>query len=51
MKLFTHSDGWVHSLPSVGGKWTETRDLRAMPAETFHEWWAANKSANKKEAR
>jgi len=39
-KLFTRSDGWIHSLPSVGGKWTMTRDLRGLPEKTFHEWWA-----------
>jgi L-lactate dehydrogenase complex protein LldF len=39
--LFTRKDGWIHSLPSVGGKWTQTRDLRGLPRQTFHEWWAA----------
>jgi L-lactate dehydrogenase complex protein LldF len=44
--LFTGSDGWIHWLPSVGGKWTQTRDLRGLPSQTFHEWWAArNKEA------
>ncbi len=37
--LFTRKDGWIHSLPSVGGKWTQTRDLRGMPKQTFHEWF------------
>ncbi len=32
--LFTRKDGWIHSLPSVGGKWTQTRDLRGFPART-----------------
>lgn len=41
--LFTRSDGWIHSLPSVGDKWTQTRDLRGLPKETFHEWWANRK--------
>jgi L-lactate dehydrogenase complex protein LldF len=39
--LFTRKDGWIHSLPSVGGKWTQTRDLRGLPSQTFHSWWAA----------
>ena len=39
LRLFTRRDGWIHSLPSVGAKWTETRDLRGMPKQTFHEWW------------
>jgi L-lactate dehydrogenase complex protein LldF len=37
--LFTGKDGWIHSLPSVGGKWTQTRDLRGFPKETFREWF------------
>jgi L-lactate dehydrogenase complex protein LldF len=40
-RLFTRKDGWIHSLPSLGAKWTQTRDLRALPSQTFHEWWAA----------
>jgi L-lactate dehydrogenase complex protein LldF len=40
-RLVTRKDGWIHSLPSVGGKWTQTRDLRGLPSQTFHEWWAA----------
>ena len=39
--LFTRKDGWIHSLPSVGGKWTQTRDLRGLPNQTFHSWWAS----------
>jgi L-lactate dehydrogenase complex protein LldF len=39
--LFARRDGWVHSLPGLGRNWTQTRDLRAMPPQTFHEWWAA----------
>jgi L-lactate dehydrogenase complex protein LldF len=45
LRLFTRKDGWIHSLPSVGAKWTETRDLRGMPKQTFHEWW--EKAGNK----
>ena len=36
LKLFTRKDGWIHSLPSVGAKWTQTRDLRGLPKQTFH---------------
>jgi L-lactate dehydrogenase complex protein LldF len=45
--MFTRSDGWIHSLPSVGGKWTQTRDLRGMPSQPFHAWWAARKKEAK----
>jgi L-lactate dehydrogenase complex protein LldF len=45
-RLFTRKDGWIHSLPSIGGKWTQTRDLRGLPKQSFHEWWASrNKEA------
>ncbi len=47
LKFFTRKDGWIHSLPSVGAKWSQTRDLRGLPKQTFHEWWAARQ----KEAR
>ena len=47
LKFFTRKDGWIHSLPSVGSKWTQTRDLRGLPKQTFHGWWAARQ----KEAR
>jgi L-lactate dehydrogenase complex protein LldF len=41
LKLFTGRDGWIHHLPSLGGKWTQTRDLRGLPKQPFHAWWAA----------
>lgn len=47
LKLFTGKDGWIHHLPSVGGKWTQTRDLRGLPKEPFHSWWVSRQ----KEAR
>ena len=40
LKFFTGRDGWIHKLPSVGSKWTQTRDLRGMPKQPFHSWWA-----------
>jgi L-lactate dehydrogenase complex protein LldF len=45
-KLVTRRDGWIHSLPSVGAKWTQTRDLRGLPKQTFHAWWAERKAAS-----
>jgi L-lactate dehydrogenase complex protein LldF len=46
-KLVTRRDGWIHSLPSVGGKWTQTRDLRGLPKQTFHEWWKDREQGSK----
>ena len=40
LRLFTRKDGWIHALPSLGARWTGTRDLRGLPKQTFHEWWA-----------
>jgi L-lactate dehydrogenase complex protein LldF len=40
LRLFTGKDGWIHSLPGMGAKWTMTRDLRGLPDQTFHAWWA-----------
>jgi len=41
LRVFTRKDGWIHSLPGIGAKWTQTRDLRGLPDQTFHGWWAA----------
>ena len=41
LRPFTRKDGWIHALPSLGSRWTMTRDLRGLPDQTFREWWAA----------
>ena len=50
-RIFTGKDGWIHRLPSVGAKWTLTRDLRGLPKQTFHEWWAARGNQRSGEAK
>ena len=47
LKIITGKDGWIHRLPSVGGKWTQTRDLRGLPQQPFHIWWAARQKETK----
>ena len=47
LRFFTRKDGWIHSLPSVGGKWTQTRDLRGLPKQSFHCWWAARQKGTR----
>jgi len=32
-------EGWIGWLPGLLGGWTATRDLQAMPKQTFREWW------------
>ena len=49
LRFFTRKDGWIHSLPSVGGKWTQTRDLRGLPRQTFHQWWAERDTGNREQ--
>jgi len=45
--FFTRKDGWIHALPSVGAKWTQTRDLRGLPRQSFRDWWAAREKEAK----
>lgn len=30
---------WITWLPGFFGGWTQSRDLRAMPKQTFRDWW------------
>ncbi|QNI35769.1 LutB/LldF family L-lactate oxidation iron-sulfur protein [Edaphobacter albus] len=32
-------EGWIGWLPGLLGGWTQVRDLKEMPKETFREWW------------
>jgi L-lactate dehydrogenase complex protein LldF len=41
LRPFTRKDGWIHSLPSLGSRWTASRDLRGLPNQTFRDWWSA----------
>ena len=43
LRPFTRKDGWIHSMPGIGAKWTQTRDLRGLPLQTFHGWWATRR--------
>jgi L-lactate dehydrogenase complex protein LldF len=51
LKPFTGKDGWIHSLPGMGSRWTMTRDLRGLPEQTFREWWAERDTRAGKEGR
>ena len=31
--------GWISWLPGMLGGWSQTRDLKEMPKETFRDWW------------
>jgi hypothetical protein len=47
LRFFTHRDGWIHALPGIGAKWTQTRDLRGLPKQAFHDWWADRQRGKK----
>ena len=40
-------DGHLHHLPGLLGAWTETRDLPAIPDESFRDWWAKREKAKR----
>ena len=43
-KPFVASDGWMHKLPGMAGRWTAARDLRAVPKESFRDWWKSSRA-------
>jgi L-lactate dehydrogenase complex protein LldF len=47
LRFFTGKDGWIHWMPSLGARWTVTRDLRGLPSQTFRQWWAAREKEGK----
>ena len=36
-------EGWIGWLPGLLGGWTQVRDLREMPKQTFREWFEGRK--------
>ena len=51
LRFFTGKDGWINRMPSLGARWTMSRDLRAFPDQTFRDWWATHDASRNKEAR
>jgi L-lactate dehydrogenase complex protein LldF len=37
---FVKRSGFIERLPFMLAGWTETRDLKPLPAQSFREWWA-----------
>jgi L-lactate dehydrogenase complex protein LldF len=37
-KFFEH-DGELRNLPGLAGGWTKFRDLKAIPKQSFRDWW------------
>lgn len=42
------SHGWMKNLPGMLGNWTRVRDLRALPPQTFREWWKQRSHSERK---
>jgi L-lactate dehydrogenase complex protein LldF len=40
--------GWIDWLPGMLGGWTQVRDLREMPKQTFRQWFEEREKAGKK---
>ena len=40
-------EGWIGWLPGLLGGWTQVRDLREMPKETFREWFEGRSAGGK----
>ncbi len=38
---FVTDDGFIERLPFMLSGWTRTRDLEALPAQSFRDWWRA----------
>jgi len=44
-KPFEHG-GSLRRLPGILAGWSDTRDLPALPKQTFRQWWAARKKGS-----
>ncbi len=45
-KVLVSRNGFIEWLPGMLGGWTKTRDLPALPAESFRDWWRRTRSAH-----
>ena len=44
-KPLVSKNGFIEWMPLVLSGWTQTRDLKAMPAQSFRDWWAKEKAS------
>lgn len=44
---FVGSDGFIHHLPMMMSGWTQSRDMEAMPKQSFREWFKQRGSEGK----
>jgi L-lactate dehydrogenase complex protein LldF len=44
-KPLVSKNGFIEWMPLMLSGWTQTRDLKAMPAQSFRDWWAKEKAS------
>jgi L-lactate dehydrogenase complex protein LldF len=42
--------GWIEWMPGMLGGWSQVRDLRVMPKQTFRQWFEQREKARAKKA-
>lgn len=47
-KVVVSKNGFIERLPLMLSGWTQTRDLRPLPAQSFRDWWAERERAQRK---
>jgi len=50
-KPLVSKNGFIEWLPLMLNGWTQTRDLKAMPPQSFRDWWAKEKAPNAEKRR
>jgi L-lactate dehydrogenase complex protein LldF len=43
-RVLVSKNGFIEWMPLMLSGWTQTRDLKAMPAQSFRDWWAQEKA-------
>lgn len=44
-KMFVSKSGFIERLPFMLSGWTQTRDLKALPQQSFRDWWAQRETS------
>ncbi|MGA8043465.1 MAG: LutB/LldF family L-lactate oxidation iron-sulfur protein [Terracidiphilus sp.] len=50
-KVVVSKNGFIEHLPLMLSGWTQTRDLKALPQQSFRDWWAEREAGAKAGAR
>ena len=50
-KVLVSKNGFIEWMPLMLSGWTQTRDLKALPAQSFRDWWAKEKMPSSAKAQ